>query len=324
MPNAIDFIMNSIRRPLLLRHPGNPILSPKDMPFECYAVFNAGAVRFRGKYLLLLRVSSMEGTNRYHTAISDDGVNFTVNPAPIDYPLDTLEKEFRCARGLRHHQFELRITPLDGTFYFTHGVNMNRTGGCCIVMGKTDDFVKFEQLPYLSVPENRNAALFPEKIGGLYARLERPMSANGHGTTWVSYSPDLVFWGKSRPLEMPYTFWSRDKTGPGAVPIKTKEGWLVIYHATAKNASAENYFLGVMLLDLNDPSRTIGFPREFILAPQELYECVGQVPNVVFTAGAVENGDGTLNIYYGAADTVIALAQANIRDLVDVCLANPL
>jgi beta-1,4-mannooligosaccharide/beta-1,4-mannosyl-N-acetylglucosamine phosphorylase len=310
-------------RPILLRHRENPILSPATMPFECYAVFNAGAIRFQGRYLLLLRVSGMDGINKYHTALSDDGVHFTVNPQPIDYPLDTLEKEFRCRRGFRHHQFEMRITAIDGTYYLYHAVMMDRTGGCCIVMAQTDDFIHFRQLPYLSVPENRNAALFPEKIGGLYARLERPMSAGGRGTIWISYSPDLQFWGRSRPLEMPSLFWSRDKTGPGNVPIKTDRGWLVIYHATAKNASAENYYLGAMLLDLEDPSRTIGYPRQFILAPQEIYECVGQVPNVVFTAGTIVNDDGTLNVYYGGADTVIALAQGNVQELVDLCLANP-
>jgi len=314
--------VKSQNQPVLRRYAGNPILSPKDMPFACYAVFNAGAIRFRGKVLLLLRISGMDGLNRYHTAVSDDGIHFSVHPEPIDYPLDALEKHFRCTRGFRHHQFEMRITHIDGTYYLHHGVHMDHTGGCCIVVAKTDDFVHFESLPYLSLPENRNAALFPEKVNGLYARLERPQSVGGGGTIWLTYSPDLVFWGQARPVAMPRLFWSRDKVGPGTVPIRTDEGWLEIYHATARNASAENYFLGVMLLDLEDPSKVIGYPREFLLAPQELYECVGQVPNVVFTAGAVEMDDGTLNVYYGGADTVVALAQTTVRELVDYCLAN--
>lgn len=311
-------------KPVLRRHPANPILSPANMPFECYAVFNAGAVRFHNQYLLLLRCSMMDGLNRYHTATSDDGVHFTVNPEPIDYPLETLEQYSGCRRGFRHHQFEMRITPMDGTFYLYHAVNMDATGGCCICMARTDDFVHFQSLPYLSVPENRNAALFPEKINGMYCRLERPQNSSGKGSIWVSYSPDLQFWGNSRPLRMPGTFWSRDKAGPGNVPIKTDRGWLTIYHATAKNCSAENYFLGVMLLDLKDPSKVIGFPKQFILAPQQPYECMGQVPNVVFAAGTIENADGTLNVYYGAADTVVGLAQTTIKELLDLCLANPL
>ena len=122
------------------------------------------------------------------------------------------------------------------------------------------------------------------------------------------------------PLDMPNLPWSRNKNGAGCVPIRTEHGWLEIYHATASTCSTENYYLGVLLLDLDDPSRIVAAPTDFILAAEEVYECVGQTPNVVFSNGAVEMPDGTLNVYYGCADTRMALAQTTVQELVDYCL----
>jgi len=303
----------STRGPLR-RHEANPILCPGDMPFRCYCVFNSGAVWFDGKVLLLLRVESCERKSDFYVATSEDGVHFEVNPEPIDYPLTETERRFDKA-----HRFDMRITLLEGTYYVTHASWLGRWG-CCMGMATTEDFVHFEPLPHLSVPSNRNHVLFPEKIGGLYCRLERPQHINGKGETWVSYSPDLEFWGRSMPLNMPALKWGGNKNGAGAVPIKTEHGWLEIYHATASTCSSENYYLGAMLLDLEDPSRVVAAPTEFILAAEEVYECVGQTPNVVFCNGAVEMPDGTLNVYYGCADTRMALAQTTVGELVDYCL----
>jgi len=298
----------------LKRYEDNPILTPGDMPFPCYSVFNSGAILFRDKVLLLLRVESCERKTDFYVATSDDGIRFEVNPEPIDYPLTETEKRY-----FKAHRFDMRITLLEGTYYVCHASWLGKWGSC-IGMATTEDFVHFKPFPYISEPTNRNAVLFPEKINGLYARLDRPQNINGSGTIWLSYSPDLDFWGRSMPLNMPQTSWSGNKSGAGAVPIKTKEGWLEIYHATASTCSSENYYLGVMLLDLEDPSRVVAAPTEFILAAEEVYECVGQTPNVVFTCGAVEMPDGTLNVYYGAADTRMCLAQTKVGELVHYCL----
>lgn len=296
----------------LCRHPANPIITPADMPVECSAVFNCGAVLFEGDVLLLLRVEDAERQTSFHAARSRDGIHFEVCPEPIDYPLREIE------RRLGSHRFDMRITPLDGTYYVYHALWIKQ--GSVIAMARTDDFKTFTPFEPISPPSNRNAVLFPEKIDGLYTRLERPQNVNGSGQIWISRSPDLRYWGDFAPLEMPDPSWSKRKSGPGAIPIKTSQGWLVIYHATTTTASTENYYLGAMLLDLADPSRVIAAPRKFILAPEELYECVGQVPNVVFTGGAVEMPDGTLNIYYGGADTRICLATTTVQNLVDFCL----
>lgn len=299
----------------LKRFGGNPIIAPENMPFECYSVFNAGAARFNGKYILLLRVEDYERKTNFHLAESDDGYNFKVSTEPINYPLSEIERQWGS------HRFDMRITHLDGTYYICHALWLEKLG-CCSAMAKTDDFINFEPIGSISMPSNRNSVLFPEKINGHYARLDRPQDINGSGQIWITYSPDLHFWGKSKPLRMPSPSWASRKSGAGAIPIKTKKGWLEIYHATCHTASTENYHLGVMLLDLEDPSRVIAAPKKFILAAEKDYECVGQVPNVVFTAGAVEDDSGKLLLYYGGADTRMCIAETTVKELVDFCIMN--
>jgi len=304
----------SSRHAVLARHPENPIIAPADMPVPCSSVFNCGATWYEDGVLLLLRVEDMARDNLFYVARSRDGVNFDISPEPIDYPLRDTEDRWMDNR------FDMRITRLEGQYYVTHASWLGGLGSC-IGIARTADFQKFEPVGELSVPSNRNAALFPEKIGGRYARLERPQDVDGSGRIWISYSPDLMYWGQSRPVVLPATPWSRCKTGAGAVPIKTDRGWLCVYHATAKNCATENYYLGAALLDLRDPSHVIAAPRQFILQAETPYECMGQVPNVVFTNGAVPMPDGTLNIYYGGADTRVCLAQAAIDDLVEFCIS---
>jgi predicted GH43/DUF377 family glycosyl hydrolase len=299
---------------ILQRHSENPIIAPGDLPTPCSSVFNCGAVRYRNRVLLLLRVEDMARDNHFHVATSEDGVNFQIEPTPIDYPLRETETRFL------ENRFDMRITPLEGSYYVTHASWLAGYGSC-IGIARTKDFHSFEPVGELSVPSNRNAALFPEKIHGRYARLERPQDIDGSGRIWISYSPDLIHWGESRPIVLPVVPWGRCKSGIGAVPIKTPRGWLCIYHATSKNCAGENYYLGVMLLDLERPEKVLAAPRQFILQPETPYECMGQVPNAVFTNGAVVMPDDTINIYYGGADTRVCLAQTTLPNLLDFCLS---
>lgn len=305
-----------MKKHLLRRYEHNPIISPEDMPFACYSVMNAGATIFEGQVLLLLRVEDCIRRTLFYVAKSDDGKHFTIADKPIDYPLSITEERIGQV-----HRFDMRITKLEDTYYVFHAAWMEGYG-CGIGLATTEDFVHFKPLYNISEPSNRNAVLFPEKINGMYARLDRPQDCNDKGSIWISYSPDLEFWGRSLPLAVPKTPWNVNKCGAGAIPIKTEKGWLLIYHATAPTCSSENYYLGAMLLDLEDPSKVIAAPRSFILAAEKDYECMGQTPNVVFTSGAVEMPDGTLNIYYGGADTRMCLAQTTVEELVDFCL-NP-
>jgi len=308
--------LGTFRKSPLTRHHGNPILTPDDMPFACYSVYNAGATLFNGKVLLLLRVEDFEMNSDFFVATSDDGIHFDVSSDAIDYPLSETEKRVEPS-----HRFDMRITSINGAYYVCHAAWLG-SFGCCIGMARTEDFVRFTPIGNISMPSNRNAVLFPEKIAGLYARLERPLTGSGRNGMgmWISYSPDLEFWGRAMPIQMPPRYWCKSKSGAGAIPIRTDQGWLEIYHGCSTNCSTLNYHLGVVLLDLVDPSKVIAAPKAFILGPQKDYECAGQVPNVVFTSGAVEMPDGTLNVYYGAADTRVCVAQTTVKELLDYCL----
>jgi predicted GH43/DUF377 family glycosyl hydrolase len=163
-------------------------------------------------------------------------------------------------------------------------------------------------------------ALFPEKINDLYVRLDRPYGTVNSGSIWISYSPDLKYWGGSKPiLNKGLMFqWDGLKIGPSAVPIKTPKGWLCLYHGA--RAGYFGYYLACMLLDLEDPSKIIGRIKRPILSPRESYEFSGATPNAVFCCGAIAEDSGELKIYYSGADTCIGFATADTNELVDNCL----
>jgi len=300
----------------LMRHVANPILTPEDMPFRCYTVMNSGATMYQGKVVLLLRVEYCDRRTYFHVATSDDGVKFTVNPKAINYPLSVTEEVIGPA-----HRFDMRITHFEeeNKYYIFHAAWMG-THGCGIGLCETTDFVDFKPLGHISPPSNRNGVLFPRKINGRYCRLDRPQNIDGTGIMWVSWSDDMDMWGHSLPILQKRNDWNKHKIGAGCIPIETEHGWLLIYHATAHTCSTENYHLGAMLVDLNEPHKIISDPQEFILAAEKDYECIGQTPNVVFTGGAVIMPDGKLNVYYGGADTRMCLAQTTVAELTQWCL----
>lgn len=277
---------------------------------------NAGAIRYGKEYLLLLRVEDRRRKTRLHLARSSDGLHFTIEADPIQYPYSEFE--------LRHgtHRFDPRITALDGRFYICHALWLEKHG-CCLAMAETEDFHTFRAIGRPGLPSNRNGALFPEKINGRYCRMERPQTTGEYGGIWITFSPDLIHWGDARLVEMPDTKWGEVKIGAGTVPIKTAHGWLIIYHGVAATCSSNNYHLGAALLDLEDPSRVVAAPETFILAAERSYECIGQTPNVVFIGGACETDDGYLHLYYGGADTCMNLARTSVDDLVQFCLNEP-
>jgi predicted GH43/DUF377 family glycosyl hydrolase len=187
-----------------------------------------------------------------------------------------------------------------------------------LALAKTEDFENFERIALISEPVNKNAVIFPKRFKRRYVRYDRPMSAGI--ATWISYSYDLLHWGDSKMVfETRPGYWDADRIGPGAPPIRTKKGWLLIYHGVKRTSAGPIYRLGVALFDLKDPATLIGRSREPILSPTEYYERVGDVPNVVFTTGAILEKNGEVKIYYGACDTSICLATAHIDDLLSLC-----
>ena len=193
----------------------------------------------------------------------------------------------------------------------------------------TFDFKEFFQCENAFLPFNRNGVLFPEKINGKYAMLSRP-SDNGHtpfGDIYISYSPDMKFWGEHRCVMKASKFeesgWQCTKIGAGPVPIKTADGWLMFYHGVINTCNGFRYSMGVALLDLEDPSKVLFRSKPYLLAPAELYETVGDVPNVVFPCAALVEGD-KVAVYYGAADTVVSVAFGYISEIIEFLKNNSL
>ncbi len=296
------------------RYEGNPILKREDIPYPCNTVFNAAAVKFKGTYILLLRVEDLSGISHLTLARSDDGYHFEVESKPWIVPAKTGPFEIYERYGVE----DPRITPIDGKFYITYtafGPYGPRVG-----IGVTEDFEHFERIALITEVDNKDAVLFPEKINGQYVMIDRPGGFGGaRGDIWMQFSPDLIHWGRAQVLLAPEPGWASAKLGISTPPVKTEEGWLVLYHGVRTTGAGRLYRIGAMLLELNQPQKIIDFTHHFIFGPEEFYERTGDVPNVVFPCGAIPEEDGTLKMYYGAADTYIALAEAKIDDLIAAC-----
>jgi len=308
------------------RYSGNPILSPdKSHDWEDEAVFNPGVALFKNKFYLLYRaVGEYEKyISRVGLAISDDGFYFSRDAKPLLVPEEIYE---------RHGIEDMRINPLEGAFYLTHtALNRPATkGGKPHQVGlvKTRDFATFQKMGVVTPKYfcSRNAVLFPERIGGRYAMLHRPLylTRSKHPenpdfpsdpSVWISYSDDFCHWTDHKVVFEPSFWWEDYKIGSGTPPLKTEKGWLIVYHGVEKIAE-KNYIYraGLALLDLNDPGNLIYRSKEPILEPTEKYEIVGDVPNVVFPTGLVEK-EGLLYLYYGAADTTVCLATVRLEEL---------
>ncbi len=299
------------------RFPRNPILTKSDIPYPCNTVFNAAATKYRDGYLLVLRVEDLKGHSHLTLARSMDGKHFEVDDKPWVMPATEPPYEIYERYGVE----DPRASRIEDAYYLTYtayGPNGARVG-----IGMTRDFKTFERICLATEVDNKDAVLFPDRIQGRYVMINRPSGMEGQrGSIWISYSPDLVYWGRSRVLLSPEPGWGSHKVGVSTPPIKTEEGWLVLYHGIRETASGRLYRIGIMLLDLEDPERIIGICPHFIFGPEEPYERTGDVPNVVFPCGWIPEPDGTVKMYYGAADTCIGLAEARLDDLIRVCRYN--
>ncbi len=309
--------MISTRGELFTRYAHNPIITAKDLPVASNSVFNSGVIKYKGMYAMMLRIEDLDRNQHFRMAYSEDGNKWNIEKNEIKFVGDQELRDYNA------FYYDPRITYVDEDkkYYVNFAVHSDVSG----VRGgmiSTTDFKEFKWEGFQTSPDCRNCVLFPEKINGLYVRLDRPHANDGrHKDIWMSYSPDLTFWGKSKPIMRTRLHsWDDAYVGPGSVPIKTKEGWLTIYHGVYNSCSGAIYRLGVALLDLKDPSKVIGRCRGYALGPQELYERVGDVPNVVFTSGSVLEEDGeTVTLFYGAADQVMCKATAKLSELLAAC-----
>jgi len=307
---------------IIKRYKKNPILKKDNVPYPVATIHNAGAVKFNDKYILLFRSHLLNGRSIIGIATSNDGFNFKVSDEPFITPAKEGDFKIYEEYGVE----DPRITFINGEYLITYSAYSRF--GVRIVLAKTIDFKNIERIALITEADYRNVVIFPEKINGLYVRLDRPHTGIIPWSIWISYSPDLIHWGNSKIIIMPMKYhWDEMKIGPGAPPIKTDKGWLNIYHGVFSTMDGSIYRLGVALLDIEDPSKVLGVADEWILQPEELYETTGYVHNVVFTCGAIPEVDGTVKIYWGGADSVICVGEANIKELVELCLhksRNPL
>lgn len=301
----------------LHRYKNNPIIKPSDFP-DAYATFNCGQVMYKGKTILLVAIQlKTEPVPRIHIAESTDGINFTIRKEPFI----TKSKHSDIA-SLDNWPIDPRVTyvPEDDMYYIIRPINS--PWGCAAMIGCTKDFEKFEEMDIIALPHNRVPCLFGGKVNGQYVRLDRPYNMGDEGRIWISFSDDLIHWGKYRPLLEPFTLWNWTKIGP-TPPVKTKDGWFSLIHGVTTSCSGSRYSIGALLLDLEDPRKIIGKTTSPILTPDAPYEYMGAVPNVVFPCGFIadEKAD-SLRLYYGAADTYIGLATGKLSEIIDMCKFN--
>lgn len=302
------------------RYTANPVIQRNAIP-NSNSVFNSAVVPFEGGFAGVFRCDSRSVSMDIFAGFSKDGVNWEINHEPIQFEGDEEVTK-------REYRYDPRVCKIDDRYYITW---CNGYHGPTIGIAYTTDFKTFHQLENAFLPYNRNGVLFPRKIGDYYAMVSRP-SDTGHtpfGDIFYSVSPDLTFWGKHRyvmgTINGDESAWQSKKIGPGPVPIETDKGWLLIYHGVINTANGFVYRMGVALLDINEPWKVLARSRNYILGPEELYECVGDVPNVTFPCAALTDAEtGRIAIYYGCADTVTGLAFTTVDELLSYMEEYPL
>ena len=294
------------------RFGGNPIITPADAGPKINAIFNPAATAFDGETLLLARVEDRSGMSNLVVARSSDGLtDWTVES---DRGIHADPRRFEERWGVE----DPRITRIDGLYYVVY--TGYSEGGPLVCLATTTDFETFERHGVLMPPEDKDAALFPIRFGDRWALIHRPLPTtlgiSAH--MWISWSPDLRYWGDSQILLHARAggMWDANKVGLGPPPLQTDEGWLICYHGVRNTASGSIYRAGLALLDIADPCTVLGRTGEWVLGPKEPFERGGDVPGVVFPTGWILGDDGdTVRLYYGAADTVIGAATASLRSL---------
>ena len=300
-------------RELFIRHEGNPIIRPRDIPYLANSVFNAAAARVGDETVLLMRVEDRRGISHLTVARSRDGLRDwridpvpTLRPEPAEHPEEIWGIE------------DPRVTRIDELGVWAVVYTAYSRGGPLVSLATTEDFRTFDRKGVVMPPEDKDAALFPVRFEGRWAMLHRPVPRfPGVGAhIWISFSPDMKHWGDHQILipARKGAWWDADKVGLSPPPLRTEKGWLVLYHGVRTTAGGCIYRLGLALLDLRTPTRLLARSDEWVFTPREDYEVIGDVDKVVFPCGWVEEGD-TVRLYYGGADRCIALATARVSEL---------
>ena len=298
------------------RYSENPII--RRAPVKGLArVFNSAVVPYEGRFIGVFRGEGYDGVSFIHLGRSDDGINWDIEEEKLHF-VDEDGKPFEPG-----YAYDPRLVKVEDTYYIIWCTDFH---GAAIGMAKTQDFKTFVRLENPFIPFNRNAVLFPRKINGNFMLLSRP-SDSGHtpfGDIFLSQSPDLTYWGKHRHvMSSGSNAWEGLKIGAGPAPIETDEGWLTFYHGVVRTCSGYVYSIGGAILDINEPSKVLYRCSEALFTPEAPYEESGFVPNVTFPcATLVDKDTGRIAIYYGAADTYVALAFTTVDEIMDYIKAH--
>jgi predicted GH43/DUF377 family glycosyl hydrolase len=303
---------------LLRRHPVNPVLLPDlSSDWECYNVFNPAVVQHRGLFHMFYRAQGLDWVSRIGYAVSKDGVEWNRLRQPVLVPADSTD-----SRGVE----DPRVVLIDGIFYMTYtaygreshgpGEPTHAGGGILPMIAHSQNLLSWERIgPIVRGEDNKDHVLFPRKIDGRFAALHRRWPR-----VWLAYSDDLLTWQEEDMAPIygprPEGGWDSKSVGNNGVPIETEHGWLLLNHGYDED---HVYRLGVLLLDLGDPTQVVRRPAEPIFWPRELWELRGDVPNVVFSCANPVVG-GTVYVFYGGGDHVIGLATCTLTDLIDFAL----
>ena len=306
-------------RELFTRHAGNPILTAEEWPYPANAVFNAGVTEFEGETLLLIRVEDLRGLSHLCVARSANGFsNWRVDPEPT-FPADP-ENYPEEIWGVE----DPRITRIDGSDDYLITYTAYSESGPLVALARTKDFKAFERLGPIMPPDDKDAAIFPVRFGGRWLLIHRPTAPGRDAHMSISFSPDLIHWGDFKILMRARHggWWDAGKIGLSGPPLRTDAGWLVMYHGVRNTPAGSIYRLGLALLDLEEPTRVLRRGDEWVFGPKGLYERQGDVEQVVFPCGWILDGD-EIRLYYGAADTCMALASGLLSECLDYLMSMP-
>jgi predicted GH43/DUF377 family glycosyl hydrolase len=298
---------------LFRRAGSNPILTAADWPYPAHTVFNPGATRLRdGTTLLLCRVEDRRGHSHLCAARSVNGIDGwkiderpTFLPQPDAYPEELWGVE------------DPRVTFVEELGKYAIAYTAFSQGGPGVALALTEDFRTFERCGLIMQPDDKDAALLPRRINGQFALIHRPMTDLG-AHIWISFSPDLRNWGGHRLVltARKGAWWDANKVGLSPPLIETNRGWLMLYHGVRHTASGSLYRLGAALFALDEPDVLLARGDSWIFGPEADFEREGDVPNVVFPCGYTVGPDGdAIHLYYGAADTSVALATGSIQEM---------
>ena len=297
------------------RYSKNPIIQRNAIPTS-NSIFNSAVVPFEDKFAGVFRCDTKERKMELHAGFSDNGIDWKIDHDSIIFKGNELEI------NTFSYGYDPRVCWIEDRYYVTW---CNGYHGPTIGVAYTYDFKEFFQLENAFLPYNRNGVLFPRKINDKFMLLSRPSDTRHteFGDIFVSQSPDLCYWGKHRHVMSSTSGWQSTKIGAGPIPIETDEGWLMIYHGVITSCNGFSYSFGAALLDIDEPWKVIARTRPYLLSPQTLYECVGDVPNVAFPCATLcDETSGKLAIYYGGADTVTALAFGYLEEIVEFTKQN--